>query len=181
MSRPSAPGVRELPAPDARQLEALAALLVDCVQGGASVSFLAPLAPGKALAFWREVAAEARAGRRVLLVAEDGEGIAGTVQVLLEQPENQPHRADVAKMLVLRRARRQGLGAALLLAAEQAARARGKTLLVLDTANPEAERLYARLGWQRSGSIPGYALLPDGRPCDTVIYYRQLGSSGSEG
>lgn len=112
-------------------------------------------------------------GERVLLVAEDASGIVGTVQLVLHQPDNQPHRADVAKMLV-HRARRQGLGAALMQAAEAAAQAHGKTLLVLDTASADAERLYARLGWQRCGVIPGYALLPHGGLCDTTFYYRDL-------
>ena len=110
-----------------------------------------------------------------MLAASDASGsIVGTVQILLAQPENQPHRADVAKMLVRRRARRQGVGAALLAAAESCARDAGKTLLVLDTASGEAERLYAKLGWQRCGIIPGYALLPQGGLCDTTIFYRQL-------
>jgi GNAT superfamily N-acetyltransferase len=96
------------------------------------------------------------------------------VQLVLAQPENQPHRADLAKMLVHRRARQRGLGAALLAAADAEARRHGKTLLVLDTASADAERLYARTGWQRVGAIPGYALLPDGRPCDTVLFYREV-------
>jgi GNAT superfamily N-acetyltransferase len=168
------PTVTRLDAPDELQLQALAALLIDCVEGGASVSFMHPLALQDALAFWRGVAASAARGERVLLVAHDPQGIAGTVQLVLAQPENQPHRADVAKMLVHRRARRHGLGAALMAAAEEAARQCGKTLLVLDTASTEAERLYARLGWHRVGVIPGYALLPRGGPCDTTVFYRAL-------
>jgi GNAT superfamily N-acetyltransferase len=98
------------------------------------------------------------------------------VQLALDQPENQPHRADLSKMLVHRRARRQGLGAALMRAAEATARECGKTLLVLDTVTGrEAERLYQRLGWERVGVIPGYALLPQGGLCDTTVYYRNLG------
>lgn len=172
----SSPTVRRLGAATDSQLQALAELLVDCVEGGASVSFMHPLPMARALAFWRGVADSAARGERVLLVAEDGSGIVGTVQVILDQPENQPHRADVAKMLVHRRARRQGLGEALMQAAEQAARACGKTLLVLDTASGDAERLYTRLGWQRCGVIPGYALLPNGAPCDTTYFYRVLGN-----
>ena len=99
----------------------------------------------------------------------------GTVQLVLDQPENQPHRADLSKMLVHRRARRQGLGAALMRAAEATARECGKTLLVLDTASDDAERLYERLGWVRVGVIPGYALLPQGGLCGTTVYYRNLG------
>ena len=114
-------------------------------------------------------------GERALFVAGDAKGIVGTVQLILAQPDNQTHRADVAKMLVHRRARRQGLGAALMQAAEDAARACGKTLLVLDTASDDAERLYTRQGWQRVGVIPGYALLPTGEPCDTTYFYKVLG------
>jgi GNAT superfamily N-acetyltransferase len=144
--------------------------------GGASIGFMAPLTREKADAFWWGVTESLEAGERILLVAEDqGSGaIVGTVQVVLGQPENQPHRADVAKMLVHRRARRQGLGAALMRAAEDAARAAGKTLLVLDTAGSDAERLCERLGWTRAGLVPGYALMPDGRPCDTTIFYKTI-------
>ena len=156
-------------------MQSLAALLIDCVEGGASVSFMAPLSMTKALDFWHGVAEGTARGERALLVAEDAQGISGTVQVILAQPENRPHHADVAKMLVHRRARRQGVGAALMQAAEQAAREAGKTLLVLDTASAEAERLYARQGWQRVGVIPGYALLPTGEPCDTAYFYKVLG------
>ena len=129
-----------------------------------------PMTREKALAFWRKVADGVARGERVLLVAEDAQGIVGTVQVILDQPENQPHRADVAKMLVHRRSRRQGAGAALMRAAEAAARNAGKTLLVLDT----AARLYARLGWQPAGTIPRYALLPAGGECATTYFYRSL-------
>jgi GNAT superfamily N-acetyltransferase len=112
---------------------------------------------------------------RALLIAEDDAGhIVGTAQVVWAGPENQPHRADVAKMLVHRRARRLGAGAALLAAAEQAALAADRTLLVLDTASADAERLYERGGWQRVGTIPRYALLPDGPFCSTVLYYKDL-------
>jgi GNAT superfamily N-acetyltransferase len=157
------------------ELGGLADVLIDCVDGGASVSFMHPLAPAKAQAFWRRVAAGVEAGERALLVAEDDAGIVGTVQLVLRQPDNQPHRADLAKMLVHRRARRRGLGAALVQAAEQTARDCGKTLLVLDTVTgSDAERLYARLGWVRVGSIPGYALLPRGGLCPTTFYFREL-------
>jgi GNAT superfamily N-acetyltransferase len=108
------------------------------------------------------------------LIVEDARGVCGTVQLVLAQPENQPHRADLAKMLVHRRARRQGVGAALLAAAEVTARECGKTLLVLDTASDSAERLYARQGWTRVGVIPNYAILPAGGPCSTTVYYREL-------
>jgi GNAT superfamily N-acetyltransferase len=142
-----------------RHVEGLADVLIDCVDGGASVSFMQPLPRAKALEFWRGVADGVAQGERALLIAEDGGGVIGTVQLILHQPENQPHRADLSKMLVHRRARRRGVGAALLRAAEGAARECGKSLLVLDTASDDAERLYASLGWQRCGVIPGYALL----------------------
>jgi GNAT superfamily N-acetyltransferase len=166
--------VRRLRHVDDADLQALADVLIDCVDGGASVSFMLPMTRAKALAFWREVAAGVARGERALMVAEDAQGIAGTVQVILAQPENQPHRADVAKMLVHRRARRQGAGAALMRAAEREALAEGKTLLVLDTADDTAARLYARLGWQAAGTIPRYALLPGGGECATTYFYRLL-------
>jgi GNAT superfamily N-acetyltransferase len=149
-------------------------VLLDCVEGGASVSFMQPMGRERALAFWRDVAAGVERGERALLVAEDAQGVVGTVQLVLAQPENQPHRADVAKMLVHRRARRLGLGEQLMHAAEDIARESGKTLLVLDTASADAERLYARAGWVRCGVIPGFALLPQGGLCDTTIFYRRL-------
>jgi GNAT superfamily N-acetyltransferase len=156
-------------------IAALAAVLVDCVEGGASVSFMHPLAFAKAVSFWRHLAGDVAAGRRLLFVAEDAVGIVGTVQVVLDQPENQPHRADIAKMLVHRRVRGRGLGTALMRAAEEGARAAGKTLLVLDTATgSDAERLYLRLGWQRVGVVPDYALWPRGGLCATTFYYRRL-------
>lgn len=167
-------GVRRLTTVSDAQLRGLAELLIDSVEGGASVSFMHPLPPQKALAFWRGVADGVTRGERALLVVEDAAGIVGTVHLLLDQPENQPHRADLLKMLVHRRARRQGLGASLMQAAEQLARECGKSLLVLDTASDDAERLYARHGWQRCGVIPGYALLPQGGLCDTTYFYRVL-------
>ena len=170
----SAIGVRRLDTVGELQLQQLAELLIDCVDGGASISFMQPLPRADALAFWRDVAAGVQRGERLLLVAEDDAGIVGTVQVLLDMPPNQPHRGDVMKVLVHRRARRQGLGAALMQAAETEARTAGKSLLVLDTASAEAERLYASLGWQRVGAIPGYALLPQGGLCDTTYFYRVL-------
>ena len=166
--------VRRLHALDDAQIDGLASVLMDCVEGGASVSFMHPLTRERALAFWQGVAHGVAAGQRALLVAEDARGVCGTVQLVLEQPENQPHRADLSKMLVHRRARCRGLGAALLRAAEVAARECGKTLLVLDTASAEAERLYERVGWVRVGAIPGYALLPHGGLCATTVFYRNL-------
>ena len=166
---------------DPAVVEGLADVLIDCVDGGASVSFLAPLPRDRALAFWRGALDAAARGERVVLVAEDAATgrVVGTVQVVLAMPDNQPHRAEVAKMLVRRDARRRGLGAELMRAAEAAARAAGRTLLVLDTATGgDAERLYARLGWRRCGVIPGYALLPHGGLCGTTLFYREL--TGSE-
>ena len=169
------PSIRRLTSVTDAQIQALADVLVDCVEGGASVSFMHPLAREKALAFWRDVAAGLARGERALMVAEDDAGrIVGTVQLILAQPDNQPHRADLAKMLVHRRARRQGLGDALMQAAENVACECGKTLLVLDTASADAERLYARNGWTRLGAIPGYALLPQGGLCDTTYFYKVL-------
>jgi GNAT superfamily N-acetyltransferase len=133
-----------------------------------------PLTRERAVGFWRQVAQGVVAGQRALLVAEDAAGVCGTVQLVLDQPENQPHRADLSKMLVHRRARRQGVGAALLSAAEAVGLDCGKTLLVLDTASAEAERLYERVGWVRVGAIPGYALLPHGGLCGTTVFYRNL-------
>ena len=160
---------------DDAQIDELAGVLIDCVEGGASVSFMHPLPHDRAAAFWRRVGQDVAAGERALLVAEDARGLCGTVQLVLDQPENQPHRADLSKLLVHHRARRQGMGEALMRAAEATARECGKTLLVLDTANDEAERLYERLGWERVGVIPGYALLPHGGLCGTTVYYRNLG------
>jgi len=166
--------VRRLDSLTDADIEGLAAVLADCVEGGASVGFMQPYPLDRAAAWWRGLAADVAAGRRALLVAEDEQGIVGTVHVVLAQPENQPHRADLCKMLVMRRARQRGVGAALMDAAERAARDAGKTLLVLDTASAEAERLYARMGWTRLGVIPGYALLPEGGLCDTTYFYREL-------
>lgn len=167
--------VRRLRRVDERHLGELAEVLLDCVAGGASVSFMLPLSRDQALTFWRGVASGVERGERALVVALDEQGvIVGTAQVVLAQPDNQPHRGDLAKMLVHQRARRSGAGAALLTAAEDAAREAGKTLLVLDTASAEAERLYARGGWQRVGVVPDYALLPHGGFCDTVFYFKRL-------
>jgi len=173
-----APRIRLLSTVTDTQLQGLAAVLADCVEGGASVSFMQPLTEERARAFWRHVADGVARGERALLVAEDAEGIVGTVQLVLAQPENQPHRAEVSKMLVHRRARRKGIGALLMQAAEQVARERGKTLLVLDTSSAEAERLYARVGWTRVGVIPGFALLPQGGLCATTFFYRELIEQG---
>ena len=167
--------IRRLLSVDDAQMDALADVLIDCVEGGASVSFMLPLTRARATAFWRRVAKGVESGDRALLIAEDAQGLCGTVQLVFELPENQPHRGDLAKMLVHRRARRQGLGEALVTAAEATARECGKTLLVLDTVTGSpAERLYARLGWERVGEIPRYALWPQGGFCSTTVFYRDL-------
>jgi GNAT superfamily N-acetyltransferase len=167
--------VRVVPSPTEADVAGLADVLVDCVAGGASIGFLGPLPMSQAVAFWRHVANDVERGARALIVAEDEDGIIGTVQLVLELPENQPHRADVAKLQVHRRARGQGVGAALVRAAEDLASGLGRTLLVLDTVTgSQAERLYTGLGWIRVGVIPNYALWPDGRPCDTTVFYRDL-------
>jgi GNAT superfamily N-acetyltransferase len=168
--------IRVVDGDEARALApGLAEVLIDCVEHGASVSFMSPLARVKAEAFWTSVADSVARGERILLVASRRGEVVGTVQVVLALPENQPHRADVSKMLVHSRARRRGVGAALMRAAETAGRAAGKTLFVLDTiTGGDAERLYARLGWTRVGVIPGYALFPDGRMGDTTIFYKGI-------
>lgn len=160
---------------DAKQIEQLSDVLMDCVEGGASVSFMHPMTPEKARVFWEKVAKGVGANERVLLVAEDATGICATVQLILDLPENQPHRADLAKMLVHRRMRRQGVGAALMKAAESQALACGRTLLVLDAVTGgDAARLYEQLGWIKVGEVPDFALFPDGRKCSTTYYYRVL-------
>jgi len=157
-------------------VEALADLLIDCVEGGASVSFMWPLPRDKAEAFWRGVADGVARGERVLLIAEDREGqIVGTVQMIMSLPDNQPHRGDIAKMLVHRKARRRGIAQRLMSALDDAARDEGKTVLVLDTVTGgDAERLYERAGWQRVGVVPKYALMPDGEFCATTFFYKHL-------
>lgn len=167
--------IRRLHTIDSQQINALADVLVDCVNGGASVSFMHPLTHERAVKWWTQVAADVAEEKRALLVAEDRGGICGTVQLILDQPENQPHRADLAKMLVHSRARRQGVGAGLMRAAETMGRECGKTLLVLDAVTGgDAARLYERLGWVKVGEIPGYALFPQGGLGGTTYFYRKL-------
>ncbi|PAK16027.1 GNAT family N-acetyltransferase [Burkholderia ubonensis] len=157
-------------------IDALSDVLIDCVEGGASVSFMSPISRDTAARFWRQVADGVMRGERILLVAERADGrVVGTVQLITALPENQPHRADVAKMLVHRDARRQGVGARLMAAADDAARSAGKAVLVLDTVTgSDAARLYERAGWQRVGDVPNYALMPDGRYCATTFFHKQL-------
>ena len=157
------------------QLDGLARVLEDCVAGGASVSYLAPFSHEHARGAFEAFAAEVEQGRRLLLAAFADGDVVGTVQVILALPPNQPHRAEIAKLLVHRSARRRGVAQLLMERAEAEARAEGKTLLVLDTVTgDDAERLYERLGWTRVGVIPGYALYPDRRPCDTTIFWKSL-------
>ena len=173
--------IRQLTPKEAyEKIGALSSVLIDCVEGGASVSFMLPLTQERADAFWQGVADGVAAGERILLVAQDASTgrVIGTVQVILKQPENQPHRADIAKMLVHNQARRRGVGAALMRAAEEAAARAGKTLLVLDTVTGgDAERLYEQVGWVKSGIIPNYALWPKGGFCDTTVFYKQISAT----
>lgn len=157
-------------------VDRLADILVDCVEGGASVSFMWPLPRARALAFWRGVANDIEHHERVLLVAEDRDGqILGTVQMIPAESDNQPYRADVAKMLVHREARRRGIGQRLMAAIADVARVEGKTVLLLNTkTGSPAERLYDRIGWRRAGTIPKCALTPTGELCGKTIYYKHL-------
>ena len=168
--------VRRLAGAELRaQLDALAAVLADCVAGGASVSYMEPFSHEDARAAFRDWAADVEHGRRLILGAFAAGELVGTVQVILALPPNQPHRAEIAKMLVHRSARRRGIARMLMEHAESEARMEGKSLLVLDTVTgDDAERLYLRLGWTRVGVIPGYALYPDGRPCDTTVFFKAL-------
>ena len=166
--------VRRIDTIGERELAGLIDVLTDCVDGGASVNFMHPMTRDKAASFWRKVSDSLARGERALVVAEDESGIVGTAQAVWASPENQPHRADIAKMLVHRRARKSGVGAAVLAAAEDAARAAGRTLLVLDTASADAERLYERGGWTRVGAIPKFALLPEGPFVASVFFYKDL-------
>ncbi len=169
--------IREIDGAEAlARADELAEVLRDCVEGGASVGFMLPLAEGRPEAFWRKAAASVAAGERHLFVAEDGAGrICGTLSLVVDLPDNQPHRADVSKMLVHRRMRRQGVAERLLRALEARARELGKTTLVLDTVTgSDASRVYERLGWRKVGDIPDYALMPEGALCSTTYYFRML-------
>lgn len=158
------------------RIDELCDVLENCVQGGASVSFMLPFGREKSLAFWQNIAQSVKRGERLLLVDElKGEGIVGTVQLILDQPENQPHRADVAKLLVHDRARRKGVAGRLMNALETAARDNGKSVLVLDTSTGSgAETFYVNAGWEKVGEIPRYALMPDGEMTSTSVFYKFL-------
>lgn len=169
------PSVRMLDPRAAReQAEALAAILADCVHGGASVSFMNPFPAEEALAWSQGVTDAVAAGRTILFGAWLGDDLVGTAQLIPADKPNQPHRADVAKVLVRSDARRRGVGEALMQALEAEARRRGLILLTLDTASGAAERLYLRAGWVKAGVIPDYALWPDGGLCDTILFYKRL-------
>ncbi len=158
----------------AEDIDDLAEVLVDCVEGGASVSFMLPFPREKAVAFWQGTAAKAERGEAFTLCVRDEQGICGTVTMATGLPENQPHRADITKLLVHRRARGQGLGDALMREIERVATREGKSLLVLDTASAAAEHIYRKLEWVDCGVIPGYALNPDGTLCDTVVFWKRV-------
>jgi GNAT superfamily N-acetyltransferase len=156
-------------------LDELATVLADCVEGGASVSFMSPFPHAEALAFFRKVASSVAAGDTVLLAAQLDGKIVGTVQLGLDTPPNQPHRADIKKLLVHRDARGHGIGAALMVRVEEEAQRHGRWLLVLDTVPGESGyRVYSRAGWNQTGIIPDYALFPDGRLCDTAVFWKRL-------
>jgi len=173
--RPELPPIRRLLSVAPPEVDGLVDVLIDCVEGGASIGFMLPLSRARAHEFWSGLADAVGRGDRALLVAEDDEGVCGTVQLILAQPDNQPHRADLSKMLVHRRARRRGLGEALMRAAEALAVDCGKTLIVLDAVTDgDAYRLYSRLGWVRVGEVPDFALWPEGGYCSTTFFYRSL-------
>lgn len=174
MTRPSL-AIERLPRPAAdADVRALAGLLVDAVESGAAVSFMAPLDEGSAIAWWRSVL-DGASPRAIVLVARDGSEIAGTVQLHPAWAPNQPHRAEIAKLLVDRKHRGSGLGTRLMEAIEAAAREAGFRLLTLDAkAGAAADRLYRRMGWTEAGTVPRYALDPDGTPHDAVYFYKEL-------
>jgi GNAT superfamily N-acetyltransferase len=161
-----------------QDISELAETLIETVASGGSISFMHPVSQEKAGLFWRKISQGVQAGERILLVARDERGIIiGTVQSVLAQPENQPHRADIAKMMVHPRARRQGVAEALMREIEQLTFAAGKTVLVLDTETDQAaSRIYAKLGWQLAGHIPDFALKPHGGLCSTTYFYKRVSS-----
>lgn len=156
--------------------EALSALMIEVVANNGSVSFMHPLEPERALAFWNGALAAADRGERVILGAFDGDALAGTVTLLLDCPPNQPHRAEIAKMMTRPSHRHRGIASALLREAERLATQRKRTLLVLDTATIDgASRLYERHGFTFAGEIPDYALTPFGELTGTRLYWKRLG------
>ncbi|MEY3233686.1 GNAT family N-acetyltransferase [Aquidulcibacter sp.] len=162
-------------APDPHQLEDLCALLIDAVEGGASLGFLKPLDEARARTYWEGVSKAVQAGDKALLVAEIGGAILGTVQVVLDMPQNQPHRSEISKMIVHTRVRQLGLGMRLLEAAEERARFAGKSLMMLDTqTGSAAEHLYKKAGYSPLPPLPDYALTPDGELAPTTIFWKRI-------
>ena len=166
----------ELTQLSSENIDHLCNVLIDCVAGGASVSFLHPMTYEKAQNFWQHVAKGlSNKERKILVAIDDTQTIIGTIQLITQLPENQPHRADVSKLLVHSSARCMGVGAALVDAVDALALAHGRSLLVLDTVTGStADKLYRRQGWQFSGEIPAYAMFPDGRYCPTSVFYKNL-------
>ena len=158
------------------RIDELSDILETCVNNGASVSFMLPFTREKARPFWMSIAQSVARGERIVLGAQNAQGeLIGTVQFIIDQPENQPHRADVAKLLVHTSARRSGVARELMNALESCARQRGITLLVLDTATgSDAELFYHNCGWQKAGVIPDYAKMPDGTLTGTTLFYKTL-------
>ena len=166
--------IERVQTPDPATIAGLADVTVDCVSGGASIGFMEPFGLEEARAFWTGVSDRLADGGRLLYVARDADGIVGTVQGVFAEMPNQPHRADIAKMQVHRRARKQGVGAKLIAGAENGARDAGRTILVLDTVTgSDAYRLYQKLGYQRVGEIPDFALWPDGGFCPTTFFWKR--------
>jgi GNAT superfamily N-acetyltransferase len=164
------------PEADSALLPELAQILADCVAGNASIGFMAGYSPAAALGWWQARAAAVARGELIVLVALLAGRPLGTVSLVPAAMPNQPHRADVAKMMVAPAAQGRGVGMALLHAVEALARERGRTTLVLDTiSGSAAARLYARAGWQKVGEIPAYALMPDGAMAPTTFYTKRLG------
>ncbi len=156
-------------------MDGLCAIMVDCVTGGASIGYMEPFVTGDAVTFWSAVAETIGRGDVQHLAAFDDDRLVGTVQVVTGMPPNQPHRGDLKKLMVASHARKKGVARQLMAQAEATARKAGKTLLVLDTATgSDAESMYPKIGWEKAGIIPGYALFPDGRLCDTTVFYKRL-------
>jgi GNAT superfamily N-acetyltransferase len=174
VARPAHSIERLIPPASDSDLRELAHLLMDAVESGAAVSFLASLTFAQAENWWRSTMAKAQPGA-IFLVARDAEGIAGTVQLHPAWAPNQPHRAEIVKLLVHRRSRRKHLGTQLMHAIEREAQSAGFTLLTLDAKRGEAaEQLYRHAGWIAAGTIPDYALDPNGTPHDAVIFFKPL-------
>ena len=171
--------LRTLDAQDVRaHIPELSTVLISCVQGGASVGFMAGISKRQATEFFENVSESVRRNERILLAAFINRDLVGAVQVVTSMPDNQPHRAEISKLLVAGSARGRGVGTALMRRAEELSRVAGKTLLVLDTATgSDAERLYQRMGWTRVGVTPNYSLLPNGVFCGTTIFWKELSSS----